>query len=67
MASTYILKSTTDQDGLVDATLSLAKTIFEQDDEPINTGLIDKYGSRIFRRPTKQPIGFFTALTTKEE
>lgn len=33
-------------------------TVYEQDDDPIDSGLLDQYGNRLYRIPTRRKIGF---------
>jgi hypothetical protein len=36
----------------------LTCTVHEAEQEPIDTGLLDAHGTKIFRIPSKNPVGF---------
>lgn len=40
---------------------SLATTVYEDDDKPVDTGLINADGTKIYRVRDRQPIGFTAA------
>lgn len=40
------------------ATVQTSMTVYERDDEPENTGLVDANGTPLYRMPEKRKIGF---------
>lgn len=64
MTSRYVVgairapHATTDPWGNVDAALSLARVVHQQVDEPIDTGLLNAHGVKLYRIVHRAPIGF---------
>ena len=46
------------EDLYVDAESSLARTVYEPDQSPIDTGLLDAHGAPIYAIHEPRPIGF---------
>jgi hypothetical protein len=56
----YITRSADTGWWVHDASESLAKTVYEDEDKPADTGLLDADGTKIYRVRDRQPIGFIT-------
>jgi hypothetical protein len=48
-----------DENGDADAAESLAKTVFEPDQSPVDTGLLNHHGVTLYRVPDVRSLGFF--------
>lgn len=36
----------------------VAETVYEQDDDPVETGILDQHGTMLYRTVERDPIGF---------
>jgi hypothetical protein len=36
----------------------LARTVYEPEDRPLDTGLLDRHGNKIFAVSSREPVGF---------